>query len=319
MNAIQPRLLKQRARQILQEQTGDFRKLVVLHSAVSFGVLILLMLVDLLLDHAISQTGGLADMGTRSVLKTVSSGLYTAANLVLPFWEIGLIYTAIRSARGQDQNFSMLTAGFQRFGPVLRYLLLQVGIAILTAIACSNALMFFSFLIPIPQSLENFLITADPAALADPEAMLAQLPVDAMLQYMLPVMLLFSALYLGVTIHLQYRFRMGQYLLMDENGCGAMAALGQSNQLTRGNKWNLFKLDLSFWWYYALTLALALVAELPTFLSLLQIPLPAGSSLLFYLLYVLGSLGLLWIAGAYMQTTYACAYQQLITPAAPEQ
>ena len=317
MNELNLSALKQRSHALLRDHAPEYRKTVLLHSALAFGVLTVLLILDLVLSSAIGNTGGLADMGTRGVLETVRSVLSTAANLLLPFWEIGLLFTAIRVARQQDHSFSMLTQGFHRFGPVLRYLLLQIVILMVVATLCTNVLMFASILLPVPASLEQAMASIQFDAMTDPATIMQQLPVDELLSYMLPILILFTILYAGVLIHLHYRFRFGQYLLMDETRCGAIQALRSSNDLTRGSKWQLFKLDLSFWWYYLLGFVCSLIAQLPVLLELLDVSLPVSSTLfqlLTYLIYTGCSLAVTWWAGAYVQTTYACAYQQLLSP-----
>lgn len=319
MNVLQSKELKQRAALRLNEASG-FRKTVVLHSAVSLGALIAVMVLDLLLSNAMNQTGGLSGIGARSVLGTVQGVLSTAVNILLPFWELGILYTAVRTARQQTHSFSMLTRGFQRLGPVLRYYLVQLGILFAVLTVCLNVVMFFTSWIPMPEGLQTALTQLDPTAISDPEQLLTQLPMDLLLSYLAPVLILFTLIYCGVLIHLGYRFRLSQYLLLDEEKTGAVAALGTSNRLTQHSKWSLFKLDVSFWWYYLLQLLASALAYGPELLSLAGVTLPISpgvASILFYALYAGASLALSWWAGAYVQTTYACAYEQLCTP--PEQ
>ncbi len=50
-----------------------------------------------------------------------------------------------------------------------------------------------------------------------------------------------------------YRYRMAVYVLLDHPDYTASQALRESCVLTDGHKWELFKLDLSFLWYYLLS------------------------------------------------------------------
>ena len=46
-----------------------------------------------------------------------------------------------------------------------------------------------------------------------------------------------------------------------------------------------------------------------------KLPVPAAvATLLFYILYAAAGLALSWWAGAYVQTAYACAYEELCAP-----
>ncbi len=313
MNLLQPAQLKQKSADILRRTQPHFRQTVVLHCAVSLAVLVVLMVVDLLIGNAISNTEGLSGLGTKSVLQTVQSALSTGVNVLLPFWEIGILYACIQVVRTGQHSKTMLKRGFERFGPVLRYTVLQIFIMLGVGMLCINAMMFFSVFIPVPAELEAAIAQMDMTALPD-SSFTEQVPVDVLYAYMLPIMILFSVLYGGILIHLGYRFRMGNYLLLDEEKTGARMALAVSNRLTKGNKWNLFKLDLSFWWYYLLQGSAAALVFLPELLKLLGVTLPIGVQLqnvLCYLLYAGATLVLSYFAGAYVQTTYACAYEQL--------
>lgn len=317
MNVLQPSQIKRRAAHILEETRPDYRKTVVLHSGISLAALVIVMLLDLLLSSAVAQTGGLSGIGTRSVLETIQSVLSTAVNILLPFWEIGILYTTIRVVRQQPQEYTMLTRGFHRIGPVLRCYLVQIFLLMIVAMVCSNVVIMLTMFLPVPDSLEAVFSQVDITAVQDPEQLMELLPLDQLLSYMLPILIVFAVVYCGILIHLSYRLRLSQYLLVDEEKVGAIAALGISNQLTKNNKWNLFMLDLSFWWYYVLQLLIVAVAYVPELLSLMGVTLPVSSGIagfLFYLLYAVLSLALSWWAGAYVQTSYACAYEQLRTP-----
>ena len=317
MTAINPKEIKYRAARVLEETSPDYRKTVVLHSGISLGALVVVMLLDLLISNAVAQTGGLAGIGTRSVLKTVQSALSVAVNIMLPFWELGILYTSLRVVRQQPLAFPMLTRGFHRLGPVVRYWLVQLGILLLVAMVCSNAVMMLTMWLPVPASLQQVFQEIDMTAVQDPEQLMAMLPMEQFLPYALPTLILFAAAYFGILIHLSYRFRLSRYLLLDEEKVGAIASIGISNHLTHGNKWNLFKLDLSFWWYYGLQFLISGLVYCPELLALAGVKLPmspAAAGIVFYLLYAIASLCLSFLAGAFVHTSFACAYEQLCAP-----
>lgn len=317
MNVLEPRKIKQQARMILEQTQPDYRRTVALHSAVSLGALVLVLILDILLSGAMAQTGGLSGIGARSILGTAQGVLSTAVNILLPFWELGILYTSVRVVRRQNREFSMLTRGFYRLGPVLRYWLAQIVLYSVVAMVLTNAVTILTAFLPVPAELENAMAQINIEAITDPEQLMAQLPVEQILSAAMPVLILFSVAYGAVLIHLGYRFRLSQYLLIDEERLGALAALGISNRLTAGNKWNLFKLDLSFWWYYALQLGSVAIAYAPELMALagVKLPVPAAvATLLFYILYAAAGLALSWWAGAYVQTAYACAYEELCAP-----
>ncbi len=315
MNVLHSRSLKKRASGLLEQM--DYTRLVTLHGAVSFGATLLIVLLQVLLNANAANDAGLSGMGTSAVFMTAKSTLVTVANLLLPFWEMGILYTSIRVMRRQDTQFSQLAQGFRRFGPVLRYYLLLIVLYFGLAMLLSNFLPVLVMLFPVPAALENALASIDPATITDPVALLEQLPQEQLMAYMIPVCVIFMVIYGVILTCIAYRFRMSQYLLMDDPGANALPALFVSNQMTKGHKWSLFKLDLSFWWYYLLQLAAVAVSFGPELLMLAGIRLGMSAELellLFQALSTAASVAIVWKFGAYVQLTYACAYDQLRDP-----
>lgn len=306
--------LKQEAAQILKQTAPDYRKTVLLHSAVSLGILFLINLVSILLNSAIGDTGGLSDIGIRSILGTVQSTLMTASNLLLPFWEAGILYTSIRVARRQETRFSMLTQGFRRFGPLLRFMILWMLICFAVAMICINALSIFAFFIPLPTELEQAMTSIDLTTVTDSAALYDMLPMEQLMQAVLPLTVIYLLLCFGVILYISYRFRLSQYLLLDETKVRARAALTLSNHLTKGHKKSLLMLDLSFWWYYLLQALMTVLVYTPELLSAAGISLPLSAdaiNVVSYGVYCIASLILTYFAGAYVQTANACAYDHL--------
>lgn len=314
---INHRHLKQQAADRL---CPEFRKLTLLHTAVTMGVLFLLAILGVVLERAINSHQGLSGMAGIGMLQTVQSTLSAAVNLLLPFWEVGIVYAAMRTVRRQDAAFPVLRQGFLRFGPMLRYYLLLTLMFIGVAIACMNFLMPAMVLMPIPPSFQEMMLQMDMTVLEDPEqfyAMLSAIPYSEMVSYTVRILAICTLPYFAIILHLHYRFRFAPFLLLDETPSRALPALVYSNQLTRGHKWQLFKLDLSFWWYYLLQAAASAIVFLPDILTALgaTLPLPADALyLLCYGVYALCSLAIAWFAGAYVQLTFATAYEQLLPP-----
>lgn len=315
MEAFDHRLIKAQARQCLEKDRWAYRKTVLFHSFVTMLTLVLVALADLALSQAVSHTGGLSGIGTRTILETAQTTLSAAVNILLPFWSAGILYTSLRVVRNQPVENRMLTRGFQRVGPLLRHGLLMLLIYFAAAMVCGNVVMLLSGFLPANGAMETLLSQLD---LSDPTGYataLGQASPALLLQAMLPAMLLFLAVYCGVLLWLHYRLRMSQYLLVDELPMGAMAAMLLSNRMTKGSKWKLFRLDLSFWWYYLLIALISLTVYVPELLALLGVtlPLPAElANLIFYLVYALLTLAMSWVATPYLQTAYAMAYTALL-------
>ena len=317
MNILHSRRLKERAASILSQTQPDYRKLVALHAAVSFGVMLAVSLIQLLLTMSMGNESGLSGMNSSAIFSTVKVTLGLFTSLLLPFWEVGILHTSIRVVRREDAEFTHLTRGLRRWGVVLRYYLLLLLIYMAAAILMTNLIPIFTYWIPIPQSMYDAVENMDIAALTDGAALLEMLPQDAIIGYILPVVAITTVVFSIILLWLSYRFRMSLYLLMDDPQCPALPSLLLSNQMLKGHKWSLFKLDLSFWWYYVLQIGISAISFGPELLGLAGVTLNISSdvqALLFQGLYSLAGIGLAWFFGAYVQTTYACVYDQLRNP-----
>lgn len=329
MGTISSRNLKKRAASITKH-SSDFRKAVWQHSLIVLGVPLAVFLIQLLLDAAAPSQKGLDGFQTAAIFSTVQSTLDTVCSILLPFWQAGLLYAAIRATRRQDVEFSNLAQGFRRWGVVLRfYILLYLG-SMAAVMAITSALsILMTFLAPIyvlimpaPASMQNFssesfLTELQKAAEAEDMAAIVNLIPKDTIMYILPLVVLTLLGTLALLLHLYYRIRLSQYLLMDDPAVGARASISLSNRMVKGNKWNLLKLDLSFWWYGLMNAIPVLISTLPMILTLCRISLPVSGTVLTLLCQIVStvlSLGIVWFFGPYVEATYACAYDELRTP-----
>ena len=77
---------KNRARDTLNNAACDTQKLTLLHTGAALAVSLVLTLLNLLLNRQIDTTGGLAGIGTRSVLELLQSVLSLGSSIAIPFW-----------------------------------------------------------------------------------------------------------------------------------------------------------------------------------------------------------------------------------------
>lgn len=294
-------------------------KLVFIHTAVSVGSALLLSLLDFILIRQVDKTGGLSGMGTRAVLETARVIAQYAITFLLPFWELGFTYTALRLARGQQAGPGNFWEGFHRFGPALRLMLLRGILYIIVATACLNISMTVFTLTPLSREL-NALLESLLAQTQDMQALMEQLSAQQLQRAVMPGIVLFGVIFTAVMIPLLYRLRLAEFAVMDKPGTGAFAALKCSNQSMRNNAWKLFKVDLQFWWFYLLQILVAVLCYGDTILKLAGISLPIsedGAFFLFYLLYALCQLVLHTLFWGRVQTTYALVYDDLQGAATP--
>ena len=287
------------------------RKLVLYHSLITAGAVLLAALVQLLLQNQIDNTGGLSGMDSRAVLSTVETLLSGAVRLGLPFWQFGLTF-AIWSVHLQRQTeYRDLTLGFRNFGPVLRFLLLNglliLGVMMLLVYPLCGILMVTPLGSPLTGAVEAQIA----AGVTDMNTMLEDPTLYASMASLVGIAILLSLI---VLIPLSYRLRMGRLALAEDPKAGAMNALRKSVNITRKNSMALFRLDLHFWWYFLAMGLTGLLTYGDSICAALNIALPISATAQFFLFYALGlaaQTALLWAFGAKVELTYASAYDAL--------
>lgn len=310
---------KELARHSLDRASYDPKKLALLHMAAVVAATLLTSLLSYFLDLGIAGTGGLDGIGFRAVLSSAQSLLSLAVTVLLPFWELGLVFTGMQLAREKQVGPASLCAGFRRFMPALRLLLLQAAMYTGVIFACVYAAYTIFMFTPFFEStfavLEPLLESADTLVLDDAT-------VAAVLPTLVPMYVILAVVLLVVAAPMYYRYRMAQYALLDGNGARKSMAL--STHIMRGRRLALFKVDLRFWWYYGLQLLIAAVAYGDVLLPALGVTLPFGDTVCFWLFYGLSAalqLFAAWRFAPLVQTAYAhCydTYRQYAMPQAPK-
>ncbi len=305
---------RSRGREALGRVAYSTRKLVLLHTGVLAGAGLLVSLLSCALSLGIGDTGGLGGLDDRAILETLQSLLQLANGLLMPFWQIGLVAAAICLVRGRDFGPKTLLEGFRHFGPVLRVNLLRWGIYFVMMILAMQVASTVFVMTPLAGDLykitEQMLETGvtDLSVVLSPEAM------QALLLKMLPFMLGAALLFL---VPVAYRLRMMDYVVMDTPQLGAFYALRLSLYMTRKKCKQLFRLDLSFWWFYVLEALTLAVCYGDLLLGFAGVQLPGSAqvwSLVTYALGILLQLGLYVWKKDLLAATYAAAYEALLPP-----
>ena len=302
--------LKDAAIRSLAQSSNSPRKLVLIHLGVSLLVSLLLSILDYFLEQQISTTGGLSGLNSRSLISTVQYLLRLAQIIALPFWQMGYLFLTLKLAREESANTSALLEGFRRLGPVLRYHLM-VGIMILGIIMGSSYIagiifLFSPFSLPIMEQLEPLL--SDPNLLENAEAM------EVIARHGRPLLFLYIAILLVLLIPFFFRYRMTALTLMDTPEIGVLHALRVSRKMMKHHWMDVFKLDLSFWWFYLLESLVVLVAYRNYLLPMLGISLPLSPNALYFLFLILSMVCQLALYGwrkNEVSVTYVHAYATL--------
>lgn len=301
------------------EQASGAKQLTAVYAGVVLALSALVTVVTFCLDLSIAQTGGLSNIGTRSVLSTIESILPMAQTVVFLCLELGFQSAVLRMVRGQYVSPNSLRLGFARFWPLMRLTLLQsmlyMGIAFVA--------VYFSVQIFLltPLSEEAMAIATSVAAAGTP-MVVDDAVLFAMVPAMLPMIPIFLVIYLVLMLPMHYRLRMASYVLIDKPRCGALAAMKESRMMMRGNCLKVLKLDISFWWYYLLSTLATAVAYGDVFFALAEISLPWSETVsffLFYAVYLVIQLALFYFFLGRVTAAYALTYDVIRPRSAPTQ
>ena len=306
--------LKEFAAQRL-DHTREDKKLVLIYAAVVIGLSILVTVVNHVLGLQIDQTGGLSNMGTRTVLSALQTMLPVVQSLVVMCVQLGYVAAMLRIARGQYVSVKTLRLGFDRFWVLLRYTLLQNLIFTGLGFSCLYIAIMVFAMTPLSRPIMELLTPlVSQTTLLDSTLTIPDALYDQLMNAMLPVFLLWSLLFGIVGIPVFYRLRMTSYVLIDKPGMGALAAMQESKRMMRKNAVNLFKLDLSIWWYYAATIVASVVCYGDVILVNLGVELPFSADVAFYVFYALywvAQFAIFYFLRNPLEVTYALAYDSL--------
>lgn len=323
MVELNPKELKNEARQRLSSTGCDHRKIVLIYSGVTVALMLASGLIQLYLDRQISGTGGLGGLGMRSILQTVESVLDYVNMFFGPFWSAGILSVVIGIVQGDQPQPGNLLDGFRRFGRLLSYLLLETCITVLVATAVcylsSYVFMFTSWGSTFSEALAP-LVENGTLLAAEGTVNMAAIPADTLLSAAIPMCLIFLVLFIPVYAFISYSMRMGRFLLMADQRFRSFSALAYSIQYMKGHKLKMLKLDLSYWWYYLLVGAASVVGYLDVILSEVGIALPFSTETAYMVTLVLyGVLTIaldLWMR-MQVDTTFVLAFQKIRSSAAP--
>lgn len=321
MNISSAKYLKTKAANRLASGKDPQRVVLVYSSIVALSALAV-NLIQYFLQGQISKTGGLQNIGTRSMLSTLNSALPLIQTLVLMCLGLGYTAAILRVIRRQYASEKTLKAGFERFWVLLRARLLMMLIYGGIAFALSYLAMAIYMLTPLSSQLTVLVLPIVSSGSFSPEALLND---DALLfsvyQAIMPMMIIYCLLLIPAIWAISYRFRLVDYLLIDQPGLGAMAAMRTSNQKMKGNVKQLFKVDISFWWYYLLRALSMSLIYLDLVLAILGVQLPLSSLAQFVLvtvLYLGSDFALNYFLLNRVEATYALFYD-ILNPQQPPQ
>ncbi|MBQ7801028.1 MAG: DUF975 family protein [Oscillospiraceae bacterium] len=315
MDITNRRAVRNRAAEALAANPGDPKKLALIYG----GSIALLGLLSSVISYAvglrIDDTGGLANLGLRSILSTVQSVLPMAVSIIVLFLGFGYQSGALKMARRQDCPPATLLDGFRRFGPVLRLVLMQgvIYLGLLLAATYLGAQIFI--MTPLANDYMDIMLPLlSSTSMLDSGVTLDAAMLESLSRALVPMLFIVLALFLAAATPILYQYRLSTYALFDDPGRGAIAAMRESRAMMRHNRFQLFKLDLGFWWYYLAEAAVMVVAYGDVLLPMVGITLPWSETVSYFLFYVLSLVlqtGLYYLFLNRVNVTYATVYEFL--------
>ena len=303
------------AGQSLRNAKGDPKRILLIYLAIVTALSLAVAALSIILSNRIEQTGGLSNMGLRSVLSTAKTVLPLIQSLVFLGLEMGYCTMALRICRGESVSEQTLWSGFHRFFPLLRAQLLlgflYLGVALLAVYPSA-----YIFLM-LPMSAEFYEVISplmDTAAAQGGSFVVNDAMVLAASDAMMPMLWIFALLFLLLFIPMHYRYRMMTYRLIDQPRPGALRAMHESRMMMRRNRFALFRLDLQFWWFYLLQVLIMAVCYGDMLLPALGVTFPWSDTVSYFLFLAL-SLVLQFVVYYFsmnrVAVTYATAYEAL--------
>ena len=274
----------------------------------------LVTVINYCLGLQIEKTGGLSNMGLRSLLTTIQSVLPMIQSAFSMCLQIGYIAAMMRVSRRQYTSIQTLKLGFDRFWLLLRTTLLQICIYMAVCMACFWVTTQIFMLTPMADTAVDIMAPAIVNGSLSVDALLDETLYNQLLQAMIPLFAIFSVVYLAVLIPISYSFRMINYIIVDKPALRAGAVLKESRRMMKGHRFRLLKLDLGLWWWYLLSVFLSILGYGDSVLPMLGISLPMGQDaayFLFYALFLIGQFAQFYLLRNRVEVSYIQFYDIL--------
>ena len=288
------------------------KNIVLVYGGITIGLSALVTVINFIAGTEMSNFGGLSNIGIRSFLSTIQTVLPMVQSVVLLALELGYANACLRISRGQYASARSLKMGFDRFLPMLRLSLMQ-GLIYLLIMMISVYLGVQIFLLT-PLSKDAMAVVTDLMGVADPLSIMDEATYLAFSQAILPLFPIWGVVFLSLFLPVFYQLRLTNYILIDNPGMRTIQVLRQSRMYMKRNRLNLFRLDLSMWWYFLLTLLATTACYGDMLLSMAGIVLPWSDTVgyfVFYGVYLVLELAIFYLFLNRVSVTYACAYESL--------
>ena len=309
------RAIRNTAAENLAATPGNPNNTALIYAGGTAALSLLTTIVTELVGLQIDGTGGLGNMGLRSILATVQYILPLVQSVIVLCAGFGYSAAVLRMARRQETSPGTLLDGFRYFGPLVRSVLLRSVIYIALGIGTMYLAAQIFVMTPLSGDFwEIMMPVVSSTTVLDSSIVLDDATLTAASSAMLPMIPIFLVLFLAVATPIFYQYRMTSYALLDDPRKGAIAAMRASSAMMKGSRFKLFKLDLGFWWFYGLELLIGLLAYGDMLLPMVGVSFPWSGTVSYYLFYVVSlalQVGLYYLFLNRVHVTYATVYEGL--------
>lgn len=316
MNIRDRRAIHHAAGQRLAQTQGDARKILLIYLGIVTALSMAVAVISVVLSSRISNTGGLSNMGLRSVLSTGKAVLPILQSVVALGLEMGYTTMALRISRGEHVSTDTLFGGFRRFFPLLWAQILLSVMYMGLGFLCIYPSAYIFLLLPASEKFyEIFTPLMESATVLSGTITLDDATAVAAVDAMMPMLWIFAALFLLLLIPMHYRYRMLIYRLIDQPRPGALRAMRESRVMMCRNRFSLFRLDLSLWWFYLLQALITVICYGDVLLAMAGVTLPWSGTVSYFLFMGISLIVQFAVYYFFMNrvaVTYAVAYEALL-------
>ncbi len=294
------------------KQSPSQKQIVVIYAALALGLTALVTVLSYVLGLMIDNYGGLSNLGKRNMLSSVRSMLPLVQSLLTMCLDVGYLAAMLRIARGMYTSPQTLRLGFDRFWVLLRCAVFK-GMILMSV---SFASLYFGVMIYMMTPFSDAAVEIFTPLMSQTSMLNAEIVIDDATYWLLvealaPAFVFSGILLLILGAPLLYNYRMAEYVIIDKPAVGALAALQESKMMMRGNRVQLLKMDISFWWYYLAAMAATTVCYGDVLLPMLGVELPVSDTVAyfgFYALYLAASFAVHFFLRNHVEVSYALAY-----------
>lgn len=315
MNIRDRRAIHQTAARALDTASGNPGNIALVYAFICSVMALAMTVVTGVLTDRIGNTGGLSNIGLRSILSTGQTVLPIVQLVVTACLNLGYQICVLRIARGQDAAPGTLMDGFRNFGPILRAMFFQMLLYFSYGFLTMYLSSFIFMMTPFAQSFLTLMEPVLASAELSGGLVLDEATLFSAMQAMIPMLWIWLGLFLLLFIPAWYGYRMVTFCIADNPRKGALASLHQSKMMLRRNRFALFRLDLTMWWFYALQILFSCLAYGDVILPMLGISLnwnPTFSYYFFFLLSLVLQVLTYYFLLNRVNVTYAVAYDTLL-------